>query len=420
MAIQTETALRNQVLYSVYVRNHTPEGTFQALRGDLQRIRDLGVDIIWLMPIHPIGTKARKGSLGSPYAISDYRAVNPEYGTMEDFKALVADIHGLGMKCIIDVVYNHTSPDSKLVAQHPEWFYHKPDGSFGNHVGDWSDIVDLDYTNRELWDYQIETLKQWATIVDGFRCDVAPMLPMAFWQQARRAVETVRPGCIWLSESIEPGFITYLRGQGLTAHTDEEVFEVFDIAYDYDIWGVFNACVRGEVSLSVYAQAVNEQQVKYPHNYIKLRYLENHDNDRAAHIIPNLDSLRSWTAFMYFQQGMPLLFGGQEAAQPHRPDLFNRDTVSWDTGIDLTELLKALAAVKKQLPKDGAYHVEAVEESVLVANYENTYFGAFPVKGGAVVTLPCGVYENLLTGESLTVTDGRLFVEKNPVLLVKN
>lgn len=420
MAIQTETALRNQVLYSVYVRNHTPEGTFQALRGDLQRIRDLGVDIIWLMPIHPIGTKARKGSLGSPYAISDYRAVNPEYGTMEDFKALVADIHGLGMKCIIDVVYNHTSPDSKLVAQHPEWFYHKPDGSFGNHVGDWSDIVDLDYTNRELWDYQIETLKQWATIVDGFRCDVAPMLPMAFWQQARRAVETVRPGCIWLSESIEPGFITYLRGQGLTAHTDEEVFEVFDIAYDYDIWGVFNACVRGEVSLSVYAQAVNEQQVKYPHNYIKLRYLENHDNDRAAHIIPNLDSLRSWTAFMYFQQGMPLLFGGQEAAQPHRPDLFNRDTVSWDTGIDLTELLKALAAVKKQLPKDGAYHVEAVEESVLVANYENTYFGAFPVKGGAVVTLPCGVYENLLTGENLTVTDGRLFVEKNPVLLVKN
>lgn len=420
MAIQTETALRNQVLYSVYVRNHTPEGTFQALRGDLQRIRDLGVDIIWLMPIHPIGTKARKGSLGSPYAISDYRAVNPEYGTMEDFKALVADIHGLGMKCIIDVVYNHTSPDSKLVAQHPEWFYHKPDGSFGNHVGDWSDIVDLDYTNRELWDYQIETLKQWATIVDGFRCDVAPMLPMAFWQQARRAVETVRPGCIWLSESIEPGFITYLRGQGLTAHTDEEVFEVFDIAYDYDIWGVFNACVRGEVSLSVYAQAVNEQQVKYPHNYIKLRYLENHDNDRAAHIIPNLDSLRSWTAFMYFQQGMPLLFGGQEAAQPHRPDLFNRDTVSWDTGIDLTELLKALAAVKKQLPKDGAYHVEAVEESVLVANYENTYFGAFPVKGGAVVTLPCGVYENLLTGESLTVTDGRLFVGKNPVLLVKN
>ncbi|MBQ2244266.1 MAG: alpha-amylase, partial [Oscillospiraceae bacterium] len=139
MAVSTPKSYRNQVMYSVYVRNHTPEGTFQALRRDLGRIRGLGVDVIWLMPIHPIGEKARKGTLGSPYAIRDYRAVNPEYGTMEDFKALVDDIHALGMKCIIDVVYNHTSPDSWLVEHHPEWFYHKPDGSFGNHVGDWSD-----------------------------------------------------------------------------------------------------------------------------------------------------------------------------------------------------------------------------------------------------------------------------------------
>ena len=228
MAINTPKSYRNQVMYSVYVRNHTPEGTFQALRRDLSRIKSLGTDIIWLMPIHPIGKVARKGSLGSPYAISDYRAVNPEYGTLEDFKALVDDIHALGMKCIIDVVYNHTSPDSWLVNNHPEWFYHKPDGSFGNHVGDWTDIVDLDYEQKELWDYQIETLKMWAEIVDGFRCDVAPLLPMAFWQKAREEVEKVRPGCFWLSESVEPGFIQYLRSQGLVAHTDSEVLEVFD------------------------------------------------------------------------------------------------------------------------------------------------------------------------------------------------
>ena len=194
MAWNTPKNYRNQVLYSVYVRNHTLEGTFQALRGDLRRIRNLGVDIIWLMPIHPIGVKARKGTLGSPYAISDYRAVNPEYGTMEDFQALVEDIHALGMKCIIDVVYNHTSPDSWLVANHPEWFYHKPDGSFGNHVGDWSDIVDLDYTNEDLWSYQIDTLKMWAQIVDGFRCDVAPLLPIEFWRRARRGYSCRRIG----------------------------------------------------------------------------------------------------------------------------------------------------------------------------------------------------------------------------------
>lgn len=151
------------------------------------------------------------------------------------------------MKCIIDVVYNHTAPDSVLASEHPEWFYRKPDGSFGNHVGDWTDIIDLDYTNPGLWDYQIETLTQWARIVDGFRCDVAPLVPMEFWSKARQAVEKVRPGCIWLSESVEPGFITYLRSQNLVAHTDSEVFEVFDIAYDYDIFGIFRGycnCTR--------------------------------------------------------------------------------------------------------------------------------------------------------------------------------
>lgn len=158
MALDTKKDLRNMVIYSIFVRQYSEEGTFEAVRKDLKRIRSLGTDIIWLMPIHPIGEKNRKGSLGSPYAIRDYRAVNPDLGTMDDFKNLVADIHALGMKCIIDVVYNHTSPDSVLASEHPEWFYHKSDGSFGNRIGDWTDIIDLDYTKLPLWDYQIETL----------------------------------------------------------------------------------------------------------------------------------------------------------------------------------------------------------------------------------------------------------------------
>lgn len=125
-------------------------------------VKGLGVDIIYLLPIHPVGVEKRKGTLGSPYAISDYRSVNPEYGTLEDFIRLVDAIHEKDMKCIIDVVYNHTSPDSVLVKEHPGWFYHKTDGTLGNRVGDWSDIVDLDYTNMDLWDYQIDTLKYWA------------------------------------------------------------------------------------------------------------------------------------------------------------------------------------------------------------------------------------------------------------------
>lgn len=180
MAKDTLLNLRNEIIYCIYVRNHTPEGTFAAIMPDLQRIKGLGVDIIWFMPIHPIGETKRKGVEGSPYTIKDYRAVNLAYGTIDDFKALVAAIHDLGMKVMLDVVYNHTSPDSWLAGQHPEWFYRRPNGEMGNKVGEWYDIVDLDYSHPELWDYQIETLKQWAAIVDGFRCDVASLVPLDF------------------------------------------------------------------------------------------------------------------------------------------------------------------------------------------------------------------------------------------------
>lgn len=128
MARNTDVSLRKQTMYSVYVRNHSEEGTFKAVTRDLDRIKDLGTDIVWFMPIHPIGEKNRKGILGSPYAISDYRKVNPEYGTLEDFKELIGETHKKGMKLMIDVVYNHTSHESVLWQEHPEWFYKKPNG----------------------------------------------------------------------------------------------------------------------------------------------------------------------------------------------------------------------------------------------------------------------------------------------------
>ena len=145
----------NSVVYEMNVRQYTPEGTLAAAARHLPRLRELGVDIVWLMPVYPIGVKERKGTLGSYYAISDYEAVNPEFGTLDDFRHLVDAIHDRGMKCIIDVVYNHTSPDSWLAEHHPEWFFHKPDGSLGNRFGDWWDVADLDYSHKELWEYQI-------------------------------------------------------------------------------------------------------------------------------------------------------------------------------------------------------------------------------------------------------------------------
>lgn len=424
MAVTTPKNYRNQVMYSVFVRNHTPEGTFQALRQDLPRIRSLGVDIIWLMPIHPIGEKARKGTLGSPYAIRDYRQINPEFGTVRDLEELVEDIHGLGMKCIIDVVYNHTSPDSVLVAEHPEWFYHKPDGSFGNHVGDWTDIVDLDYTNRDLWKYQIETLKMWAQIVDGFRCDVAPLIPMEFWQEARQAVEQVRPSCIWLSESVEPGFITYLRSQNLVAHTDREVFEVFDIAYDYDIFGIFRGALEGKCLLSDYASAVSGQETLYQDYYVKLRYLENHDQDRAAQIIPDERKLRNWMAFCYFQKGMMLLYGGQEVGQSHRPSLFDADPINWNTGKDYSDLMATLRKIKQDpIFADSDYVVTAQGSDVLVAVHEKDHrkmVGIFSVSAVAAdVTVPLedGTYLDLISNTAVDVRNGSVHTTGTPMVL---
>ena len=299
MARQTNTRLREKVIYSVFVRNHTKEGTFQALEGDLDRLAALGTDIIWLMPIHPIGEVGRKGTLGSPYAIRDFRGINPEYGTLGDFMHLVGEIHKRGMKCIIDVVYNHTSPDSILATGHPEFFLRDEAGNPTRKVADWSDVVDLDYSNRELWKYQIETLKIWAEIVDGFRCDVASAVPLAFWREAREQVERVRPGCIWLAESVHAAHTMAMRRAGYYCAADTELYDAFDITYDYDIWPYFEGCFQPTGTLREYTALVNFQESEYPAGYVKLRCLENHDQPRFASRVDSDEALRNWLALLY-------------------------------------------------------------------------------------------------------------------------
>lgn len=391
----------------------------------MDRIKGVGVDIIWFLPIHPLGEKAKKGELGSPYANRNYRSINPELGTMEDFKSVVNAIHEKGMKCIIDVVYNHTSPDSWLVENHPEYFFRKPDGSMGNHVGDWTDIVDLDYDNKELWDYQIESLKMWAGIVDGFRCDVAPLIPIEFWERARKEVSQVNPECIWLSESVEPEFITYLRSEGLIAHSDSEVYQVFDICYDYDIYKIFRNYLSGKCPLSAYTERVNLQEPIYPANYVKLRYLENHDQDRAASFITTKEALENWTAFVYFQKGMTLIYNGQETADANLPDLFNKDIVNWKTGLDLSLYMKKLYKIKKNpILTNSTYSIKAYdEEDIAVAVHETKegkLTGIFSFKGNTAevkVDLEDGNYVNLIDGEMIKIEAEKVYCIGKPIII---
>ena len=330
MPAKTNDRLQNEVIYSVFVRNHTQEGTFRALIGDLPRIHDLGCDIVWLLPIHPLGVKNRKGSLGSPYANLDYRGINPEYGTMEDFRALVDAIHAEGMRCMIDVVYHHTSPDSVLWQTHPEWFFRKPNGTPGNHVGDWSDVIDLDFDQPELWDYLIESLVGWAHIVDGFRCDVASLEPVAFWERARAAVAEVNPDCVWLAETVHRSFGAEMRRRGLTYMTDTEGYRAFDIEYSYDIWETFERWLAGTTPLSHLLDLLDFQDSVYPAGFNKLRYLENHDQPRIASHVTDDAALRALTALIYFLKGTTLIYAGQEVGCDHVPTPWTgRSVTTW-------------------------------------------------------------------------------------------
>ena len=419
-----DISLRGKIIYSVYVRNHTKEGTFSALEGDLDRISALGTDIVWLMPIHPIGKLNKKGELGCPYSISDYRAVNPEYGSIDDLKHLVNEIHAHGMLCIIDVVYNHTSHDSLLFREHPEFFYRKEDGSFGNRYGDWTDVLDLDYSQKELWDYQIETLVHWAEIVDGFRCDVASCVPAGFWERAVEAVEKIKPGAIWLAESVYTGHVQYARECGYPVATDSDLYSAFDMEYPYDVQDYFDRYTEGKGSLSSYIAMLNYQEHVFPTDYNKVRFLENHDTPRASRRFPDTDVMLNWLSFVYFQKGTTMLYGGQEWQNTEYCSLFDKDVFSRDPAKDISSYMIKLGHIKKTLlPVDADFSAEACDETGIVtaylANREQRFAGVFCLEGkaGSVkVNAPDGEYTDEISGGKIIVSGGIIQASGSPVI----
>lgn len=425
MAIDTPAAINTLVIYEVFVRNHGPNGTFADVTADLPRIKALGADVVWLMPIHPSGHIKRKGTAGSPYAIADYRAVNPAYGTEADFQQLTDAAHRLGLKVMIDVVFNHTAPDSVLARQHPDWFYHDPIGRPAPRVADWSDVVDLRHGHPALTDYLIESLLKWVRLgVDGFRCDVASLVPLDFWRQARAAVAEVKPRFIWLAESVHLQFVRHIRQRGYIAHADAELYAAFDLTYDYDIHDEWRACVAGQLPLAGYARMLEFQEGIYPANFAKLRFVENHDQPRIVSLTPTLAQAQCWTALAAFLPGAFLIYAGQEAALAHLPTLFEPDPIDWPAGeLPFSDFLRRLAALKKDPAvvtgqfelTAGDSHFEACWQggsSVLV--------GLFNVRGGSgvvAVPLPDGRYTNLLDDSPVMVTRGMLALPPEPVII---
>lgn len=421
MAKNTNINLRNKTIYQVFLRQHSKEMNFKGLISDLERIKNLGVDIIYLLPFHPIGIKNRKGEVGSPYSIYDYYEIDPLHGNLDDFINLVNKVHQMDMKIMMDIVINHTSRDSILTKEHPDWFYRTKDGEFINRIGDWSDITDLHLENNDVRKYLIDMLKYWAKYVDGFRCDVAPLLPLSFWEEARLEVDKINSNLIWLSESVEYGFIKYLRDEGYDCLSDSEIYQVFDIAYDYDIFSYMDSYLRGDITLSKYLEEIKRQEVIYPKNYVKLRSFENHDQERIASKTKNQEQLLNLTAFQFFLKGTPMLYAGQEHQVKKRPDLFEYDLIKWDNKNSIEDFLKTLIHLKKDeiFSKGILNFLETNHIAILSYTLgDKTIYGIFNLENLKETTLNIkdGTYINLLNNESFSITNNKVKLKNYPII----
>ncbi|MGF1634138.1 MAG: alpha-amylase family glycosyl hydrolase [Phycisphaerae bacterium] len=340
MAHTTPDSLRHAVVYQVFPRLHSESGDFAGVRRDLPRIRSLGTDVLYLMPVHPMGD-GRDNRLGSPYGIHDHRAINPEYGTPDDLRRLVDEAHELGMRVILDVVLHHLSARSALAASKPEWFLKDATGKLTTKVPAWAGVADLDYRHPDVWDYQIQTLRGLLELgIDGFRFDVVPLVPMDFWRRARAELDPAGEQ-LWLAESGFMRFVKKDKDLGILHHSDPELHDVFDLTYDADGQEYLHAYFAGQAPLAEYLKQVYLQEVLYPAHAIKLRLLESHDDPRFAMKVREPHALQCWTAFMTLLPGAMLLYAGQEYALGRDREVGSRGqehyhrerhNVPWDGG----------------------------------------------------------------------------------------
>lgn len=321
------------VVYQVFPRVFTPEGTFRALQDRLDYIRGLEVDIIWLMPIYPIGKRGRKGTVGSPFSVRNFRGINSDYGTEEDFRDLVRAIHRRGMKVIIGMVPNHAANDNVLMGEHPEWFARDEQGNFTREVADWSDVTDFNYRNPGLRHYMLETLKYWVGEfdIDGYRCDVAGMVPYDFWKIALPELRAIKSDLYLLAEWEDPRIL--LTG--------------FNSDYDWTLYHLLKEIRAGKKRTADAIAWVEKKRNHYPVNSLPMRFLENHDEQRSLQVF-GVEAIEAYATFLFTVPGIPLIYAGQEFGETKKPSLFEKSTLNWhkaDTA--LTGMYRSLIDLRK-------------------------------------------------------------------------
>lgn len=337
--------LKTATIYEVNIRQYTNEGTFNAFAKELPRLNDMGVDVLWLMPIHPIGLKNRKGSLGSYYSVKDFKAVNPEFGTMQDFKFLVDQVHQLGMKLIIDWLANHAAWDNVWTKEKPDYFKRDESGNFLS-PNDWSDVIQIDHTNTEQQEAMIDAMKFWVTDfnIDGFRADLAHLTPLPFWKKARSVIEPLKADLFWLAETEE---ICY--------------HEVFDASYTWEWMHKVEEFKKGNTSLNDLIELLLKQDTAFPASALRMYFTSNHDENtwNGTEYEKYGDLAKALAVFSFTWNGIPMIYSGQELPNNKRLAFFEKDTIDWKENCSLHDFYKTLIQVKKTNPA-----LEAIDSAV--------------------------------------------------------
>ena len=325
------------VLYEMNIRQLTEQGTLKSAEQRLEFLHQMGIDAIWLMPIYPLGEEGRKGSLGSYYSIKDYCAVNPEFGTMEDFDSFVEKAHSLGMKVILDWVANHTARDAKwLKTKSADWYEREADGS-AKVPWDWTDTAKLNYDNRDVWRGQIEAMRFWVEKhnIDGFRCDMAMLVPIEFWQQASSILHAVKPDIFMLAEAEELNLFD----------------RAFDMCYAWEIHHMMCDIAKGERRVWDLRNTMYADRERYPNSAMKMMFTSNHDeNSWSGSEFERMGAAReAMTALTFvWEAAMPLIYTGQEIGYDHSFEFFDRDAIPEELyqANHHTELYRKLIALK--------------------------------------------------------------------------
>ncbi len=402
---------KDAIIYQINTRQFTPEGTFNAARAELPRLKALGVDILWLMPVHPIGEVNRKGGLGSPYSVQDYYGVNPEFGTKQDMKTFIDEAHNLGFKVILDWVANHSAWDNPLVVAHPEWYDRDWKGDFHpTPWTDWADIIDFDYSQPGLRKYMTDALKYWVEEmdVDGFRCDVAGFVPLDFWETVRAELDQIKP-VFMLAE---------WEQRDLHAHA-------FDATYGWKWKETAQRIASGDADAGAMTGYLNDHISTWPSDGYRLLYTENHDQNAWEGTTAELygPAYRVFLTLSFVIEGLPMIHNGQEVANQDALEFFEKDPIVWGR-LDHPDgaFIKALIEIRKQ--NQALHNGNAGGRIIPVVSTAGRQVVSFARRAGtnkvlalfnlspdsvypALIDGPvAGTYQDALTGETHTLALG--------------